>query len=227
MALWRLLLLSVLCAVTFLAFNAGWTEAKRKSKKGKRKSPSRATRSDAGLAVTAKNALEHFNEAQESMSSGQISKSIQHYHAALELFPIFPMATWNLGLLYQQAHMYDDLETLYRNAISQEDGIAGSSRSRQTHPSLADQLSAEPLVQTAHQLSSGSVHVEKVPFRAGVRFYLGNLLTRMLEALPPNDRAESLQVSRKDLLHDQRLVTMLMGCVVVSILYVAGNHRLV
>lgn len=140
--------------------------------KKKRRKKKRVMSSQESLANSdsAAQALGLFNQAQESVD---IQESIHFYKQALRLHPDFPMATWNLGLLYQQSHQFSELEALYSAALSvvhatsEAEDVSGSS--------LARQLSAEPTVTTAHQLSSGTVSVVQVPYRAGVLFYLANL----------------------------------------------------
>ena len=165
-------LLLLLFVLSLLLLNVCSSESAAKKKKRRKK---RRTRIPEGSSVSssgsaAQEALSLFNQAQES---AEIQKGIQFYKEALRLHPVFPMATWNLGLLYQQSQQFSELEALYSKALSvvhktseQEDLSGGS---------MARQLSAEPTVTTAHQLSSGTVSVVQVPYRAGVLFYLANL----------------------------------------------------
>ena len=114
-------------------------------------------------------ALQHFNSAQQSQYS--VEEKIARYRLALDYQPAFPMAAWNLGILYQQSRRYEALDRLYTDILAQKVSLVTSTKVS----SLSSQLTMEPTVTTAHQLSSGTVSVAQVPFRAGVLFYLANL----------------------------------------------------
>ena len=191
----------------------GRSKTKRKKqklqqkKKKKKRDWGTGTQLDGDNAAEARAAaaLDHFNAAQGP--GLPMAESVQHYRDALHFQPLFPMATWNLGLMYQQTKSYDQLETLYASVVEENAQhfspselppslLAEASASASFAPGLAARLAAEPsAVTTAHQLSSGTVSMAQVPYRAGILFYLAQLRGAVLSAGQHTVHQKEVEVS--------------------------------
>lgn len=114
------ILLSVLLYVVLMSHYTRHIVAKTRTKKRKHGSVDTSTGSFQKYAVgnIANEALVMYKSAQDPTNSP--ATSIELYESALELQPIFPVAQWNLGLLYQQTTQFDKLHSLYSTILKQE-----------------------------------------------------------------------------------------------------------